>query len=41
MIPMWKTEVKKKKFKKHVKMAHKMPQYSAILPPEKPRNPTF
>ena len=40
MIPMQKTEEKDKKSKKWAKMAQKMAQNSAILPPEKPRNPT-
>ena len=44
MIPTWKTEEIDKKSKKWAKMAQKwlnMAQNSAILPPEKPRNPTL
>ena len=37
MIPTWKTEEKDENLKKWAKMA----QNSAILPPEKPRNPTL
>ena len=37
MILTWKTEEKDKNSKKWTKMA----QISAILPPEKPRNPTL
>ena len=42
MIPTWKTEEKKdKKSKKMGKNGSKLVQNSAILPPEKPRNPTL
>ena len=41
MIPMWKTEEKDKKSqKKTVKMAQNASN-NAILPPEKPQNPTL
>ena len=41
MIPTWKTEEKDKKLKIMGKNGSKMAQNSAILPPEKPRNPTL
>ena len=41
MIPLWKTEEKDKKSKKIGKNGSKTAQNSAILPPEKPRNPNL
>ena len=41
MIPTWKTEGKDKKSKKNGQKWLKMAQNSAILPPDKPRNPTL